>query len=159
MLVLLAVEQVASRRVLGSCHQSGFLVVPSRRVLSRRGPSRRGPSRRVLSRWILGRTAKVGAGSQSRSKGVSTSLRVHILFMAVVAGRAVTGRSGLDSLHAQQAHLNMRSSCAAACGTDGRCLGCVENGFFRCGLIARYVRYARYARAWQLKQKWQHEQK
>ena len=35
MLVLLAVEAVASMRTLGSCHQGGFSVVPSRLVLSR----------------------------------------------------------------------------------------------------------------------------
>jgi hypothetical protein len=91
-------------------------------------------------------------------KGASTSLRVQILFMAIVAGRAVTGSRGSGSVRglrvgqvwirsapskvrsgfvpAQQARRSMRSSYAAVCGTDGRSLGCVEEGFFRCNLIA-----------------------
>ena len=54
--------------------------------------------------------------------------------MAVVADRAVTDRSGLDSLHAQQrgvvCGVAIRSSYAAVCGTDGRSLGCEEKVSF-----------------------------
>jgi hypothetical protein len=45
-------------------------------------------SKRVLSRWVLGQG---GCGFLEQVKGASTSLRVQNLFMAVVAGKAVTG--------------------------------------------------------------------
>ena len=76
------------------------------------------PSKRVLGRaiaacaikeWAIkagvievdsGSYCQGGCGFTKQIEGASTSLRVHILFMAIVAGTAVTGRSGLDSLRA-----------------------------------------------------------
>lgn len=62
-----AVKACAVKVGLGSCHQGGC---------------RRGGFWVVLSRWVQ----VLEAG-----QGASTSLRVQILFIAVVAGRAVTG--------------------------------------------------------------------
>jgi hypothetical protein len=56
------------------------------------------PPRRVSSRWILGRAVKAGAEFLKQVKGVSTSLQVQILFIAAVAGRAVTGARGSGSI-------------------------------------------------------------
>ena len=106
----------------GGCHRGGFWV--------------------VLSRWV-----RVHKADRRRINLASGPYSVHghcgrhSCHGQVRPGFApCLARSDLGSLHAQQARRSMRSSCAAACGTDGRSLGCVENGFFRCGLIARYAR-------------------
>ena len=82
-----------SRRALGSCHQGGFSVVPSRGV-----PSRGVPSRRVRNLAI-----KVGGWFLKQVNGASTSVRDQILLMVVVAGRAVTAARvlGLSVPHGQ----------------------------------------------------------
>jgi len=120
----------ASRRREGAVKEgSGFL--SSKRVLGRAIAARAIKASAIEAWAIKAGVIEVDSGSYCQGGcGFTKQIKRRInlasgpfLFMAVVAGRAVAGRSGLDSLHAQQAHCNMRSSCAEACGTDGRCLG------------------------------------
>ena len=87
-LVLLAVEAGAVKE------GSGFL--PSRRVLGL--PSRRVPSSGSCHQGGCG----CGDEFLKQVKGESTSLLVLILFMVVVAGRAVTGVRGSGCIGASR---------------------------------------------------------
>jgi hypothetical protein len=96
-------------------------------------PSRQVPSRRVLGSCYQSECCRVlgqgGCGFLEQVKGASTSLRVQNLFMAVVAGRAVTGacgseavsasRAGLGSLYTSQVGRNEARGLAAAASPGG----------------------------------------
>jgi len=73
-------RRMPSRRTLGSCHQGKFSVVPSRRV-----PSRQAPDLTIMPGIVKVDSGSCCQGGCGLLKSASTSLRVQILFMAVVA--------------------------------------------------------------------------
>src|SRR6266480_5674670 len=103
--------QVPSRRALGSCHQGGFSVGAINACATKTRAIMACPIKAVAIKAVAVKGSSgpchqgeggYGCGFLKQVKGESTSLLAQILFMAVVAGRVVTGARGSGSVGASR---------------------------------------------------------